>query len=95
MAQPKGRLAAVTTACLGLATLILAVLSDRDPLLDWWESHKLEEGRLLIRRAADYLHRRFQQQEIERFRKETPNGRVIELSNTDHHCFIQREPPSL
>ena len=31
------------------------------------------------------------QQQIERFRKEIPNGRVIELTNTDHHCFIDRE----
>ena len=44
-------------------------------------------------KAEDYLSRvtQFQQQEIERFRKEIPNGRVIELTNTDHHCFIQRE----
>lgn len=29
--------------------------------------------------------------EIERFRKEIPNGTVIELLETDHHCFIQRK----
>lgn len=28
--------------------------------------------------------------ETEHFRKEIPNGAVIELSDTDHHCFIQR-----
>ena len=44
-------------------------------------------------KAEDFVTRfaQFQRQEIERFRKEIPNGRVIELSNTDHHCFIQRE----
>jgi pimeloyl-ACP methyl ester carboxylesterase len=44
-------------------------------------------------KAEDYLSRlrQFQRQEIERFRKEIPNGRIIELSNTDHYCFIQRE----
>ena len=44
-------------------------------------------------RAEDYLSsvRRFQQEEIERFRKEIPNGRVTELLNADHHCFIQKE----
>jgi pimeloyl-ACP methyl ester carboxylesterase len=30
-------------------------------------------------------------QQIERFRNEIPNGQVIELTNTDHHCFIQRQ----
>jgi hypothetical protein len=35
--------------------------------------------------------KQFQQQEIERFRKQIPNGRVVEFTNTDHHCFIQRE----
>ena len=35
--------------------------------------------------------RQFQQQQIDRFRKEIPNGRVIVFTNTDHHCFIERE----
>jgi non-heme chloroperoxidase len=35
--------------------------------------------------------RQFQQQQIERFRKETPNGRVVVFTNADHHCFIERE----
>ena len=35
--------------------------------------------------------RQYMQQEIEHFRKEIPNGRVIVFTNTDHHCFIQRE----
>jgi non-heme chloroperoxidase len=44
-------------------------------------------------KAEDHLSRvrQLQQQEIERFRKESPNGRVIELPNTDHPCFIQSE----
>jgi len=33
----------------------------------------------------------FQEQQIERFRKEIPNGRVVVLTNTDHHCFIQKQ----
>ncbi len=31
------------------------------------------------------------QQELEHFRKEIPDRRVIELADTDHHCFIDRE----
>lgn len=44
-------------------------------------------------KAEDYLRKvaQFQHQEIERFRKGIANGRVIEFSNTDHHCFIHRE----
>jgi len=44
-------------------------------------------------RAEDSLRRltQFQEQQIERFRKEVPNGKVIVFTNTDHHCFIQRE----
>jgi non-heme chloroperoxidase len=35
--------------------------------------------------------REFQQQQIERFRKEIPNGRVVVFTNADHHCFIEKE----
>ena len=35
--------------------------------------------------------REYMQQETEHFREGIPNGRVIVFSNTDHHCFIQRE----
>jgi pimeloyl-ACP methyl ester carboxylesterase len=44
-------------------------------------------------KAEDYLSRltQLQKQEIERFRKRIPNGKVVELTNTDHHCFIRRE----
>ena len=31
-----------------------------------------------------------QRGEIERFRKGARNGRVVELPDTDHHCFVQR-----
>jgi non-heme chloroperoxidase len=44
-------------------------------------------------KAEVYLSRvtQLRKQEIERFRKQISNGRVIELPNTDHHCFIHRE----
>jgi pimeloyl-ACP methyl ester carboxylesterase len=44
-------------------------------------------------KAEDYLGRvrGFQLREIERFRKEVPTGKVVELPDTDHHCFIQKE----
>jgi len=44
-------------------------------------------------KAEDYLRtrRQYQQEELERFRKHIPNGTVLELPDTDHHCFIQRE----
>jgi pimeloyl-ACP methyl ester carboxylesterase len=44
-------------------------------------------------KAEEYLksNRQFQEEQIERFRAEIPNGRVIKLTDTDHHCFIQRE----
>ena len=34
-----------------------------------------------------------EKQKIERelFRKAIPNGRVVMLTNADHHCFIDRE----
>jgi hypothetical protein len=44
-------------------------------------------------KAEEFLRTltRHQKEEIERFRKSVPNGKVIELPDTDHHCFIQRE----
>jgi non-heme chloroperoxidase len=35
--------------------------------------------------------RQFQQQQIERFRKEIPNGRTVVFTNADHHCFIEKQ----
>jgi hypothetical protein len=35
--------------------------------------------------------RKYHEQEIEHFRKEIPNGRVVMLTNADHACFIDRE----
>lgn len=35
--------------------------------------------------------RKYHEQEIEHFRKETPNGRVVILTNADHACFIDRQ----
>jgi pimeloyl-ACP methyl ester carboxylesterase len=45
------------------------------------------------KKAEEFLSngRQFQEQELEHFRKEIPNGKVIVFTNTDHHCFIQRE----
>jgi non-heme chloroperoxidase len=44
-------------------------------------------------KAEDFLrtHMQFQQEEIKRFRKYIPNGKVIVFTNADHHCFIERE----
>jgi pimeloyl-ACP methyl ester carboxylesterase len=43
--------------------------------------------------AEEYLSRatQFTHQEIEHFRNEIPNGKIIVFTNTDHHCFISRE----
>jgi pimeloyl-ACP methyl ester carboxylesterase len=35
--------------------------------------------------------KRIKEKETERFRKELPSGRVVVLTNADHHCFIERE----
>ena len=35
--------------------------------------------------------RQMKEKEIELFRKAIPNGRVVMLTNADHHCFIDRE----
>jgi pimeloyl-ACP methyl ester carboxylesterase len=35
--------------------------------------------------------RQMKEKEIELFRKAIPNGRVVMLTNADHHCFIHRE----
>jgi non-heme chloroperoxidase len=35
--------------------------------------------------------REFQERQIERFRAEIPNGRVVVFTNADHHCFIQKQ----
>jgi pimeloyl-ACP methyl ester carboxylesterase len=45
------------------------------------------------KKAEEFLSNgsQFQEQELEHFRKEIPNGKVIVFTNTDHHCFIQRE----
>jgi pimeloyl-ACP methyl ester carboxylesterase len=44
-------------------------------------------------KAEDALKRvtEFQREQIERFRSEIPNGKVIILTNTDHHCFIEKQ----
>ena len=35
--------------------------------------------------------KKYQEKEIEYFRKEIPNGRVVVFTNADHHCFIDKE----
>jgi non-heme chloroperoxidase len=40
---------------------------------------------------ASSIVKKFQEQEIDRFRNAIPNGRVVVLNNTDHHCFIQKQ----
>jgi non-heme chloroperoxidase len=35
--------------------------------------------------------KKFQEREIERFRAEIPNGRIVVFTNADHHCFIQKQ----
>jgi pimeloyl-ACP methyl ester carboxylesterase len=51
----------------------------------------LPEGR---RKAIDDFlteARQMKEKEIDLFRKAIPNGRVVMLTNADHHCFIDRE----
>ena len=46
------------------------------------------------RKAVDDLltyARQLKEKEIELFRKAIPNGRVVRLTNADHHCFIDRQ----
>ncbi len=46
------------------------------------------------RKAVDNLltdARQLKEKEIELFRKAIPNGRVVRLTNADHHCFIDRQ----
>jgi len=43
--------------------------------------------------AQEFLkaQRKYHEQEMEHFRKEIPNGRVVVLTNADHACFIDRQ----
>jgi len=45
------------------------------------------------KRTQDFLaaQRRYHEQEIEHFRTEIPNGRIIVFTNADHNCHIDRE----
>jgi non-heme chloroperoxidase len=44
-------------------------------------------------KAEEFLSKlaRHQKEQTERFRRSIPNGKLVELQDTDHHCFIQRE----
>jgi non-heme chloroperoxidase len=43
--------------------------------------------------AQEFLkaQRKYHEEEIEHFRREIPNGRVIVFTNATHHCFIDRQ----
>ena len=69
--------------------LNIAVVGFTSKMLDFVKTLP-DSRRKEVEEFSDTL-RQFGQQQIERFRKEIPNGRVIEFTNTDHHCFIQRE----
>jgi pimeloyl-ACP methyl ester carboxylesterase len=46
------------------------------------------------RKAVDNflsVFKRSKEKEIERFHKELPGGRVVVFTNSDHHCFIDKE----
>jgi pimeloyl-ACP methyl ester carboxylesterase len=60
----------------------------------WKVSNLLEELSPARRKEVEAYLRRVEELkrgETERFRKEIPNGTVMVFTNTDHHCFIQRE----
>ena len=44
-------------------------------------------------RVEDFLkaQRKYQEQEVEHFRREIPDGRVVMLTNADHACFVDRK----
>jgi pimeloyl-ACP methyl ester carboxylesterase len=69
--------------------LSFAVIEFSSKLLDFVDKLPDPAGK----RVETFLSscRQYMQRETEHFRKEIPNGRVIEFTNTDHHCFIQRE----
>jgi pimeloyl-ACP methyl ester carboxylesterase len=60
----------------------------------WKLSNYLQTLPVARRKEVEVYLRRVEELrrvEIERFRKEIPNGTVVELLETDHHCFIQRK----
>ena len=66
---------------------------DQEKVLHWVESlpePQRKNAQEFIKAQQDYYA-----QEIEHFRREIPNGRVIVFTNADHVCFIDREPEVL
>ena len=66
---------------------------DREKIVDWVES--LPEPQRNDVQELIKGQRKYYEQEIEHFRREIPNGRVIVFTNADHVCFIDREPEVL
>lgn len=57
----------------------------------WVTADAKEEVR---KQAQDFLHVEWmphQRKQIERFQKEVASGRVIEMPNTHHYCFLQKQ----
>ena len=66
---------------------------DREKLFDWIESlpePERKEAQELVQAKQEYF-----EEEIDHFRREIPNGRAIVFTNSDHLCFIEREPEVL
>jgi pimeloyl-ACP methyl ester carboxylesterase len=58
-------------------------------VVDWAET--LPEPQRKNTQEFLKAQRKYHQQEIEHFRKQIPNGRVVVLTNADHACFIDRQ----
>jgi non-heme chloroperoxidase len=57
--------------------------------VDWAET--LPEPQRTNAREFLKAQRKYHEEEIEHFRREIPNGRVIVFTGATHHCFIDRE----
>jgi len=66
---------------------------DREKIIDWVESLPDPQRK----NAQEFINaqQKYYEQEIEHFRREIPNGRIIVFTNADHVCFIDREPEVL
>ncbi|MCI0533811.1 MAG: hypothetical protein L0Z50_01145 [Verrucomicrobiales bacterium] len=56
----------------------------------WITSHVSTEIRKQAQEALDTDTLPRQRRNIEQFRKEVANGRVIEMPNTKHECFVDK-----
>jgi non-heme chloroperoxidase len=66
---------------------------DREKIVAWVES--LPEPQRKDAQEFVKAKRKYYELEIEHFRREIPNGRVIVFTNADHVCFIDTEPEVL